>query len=185
MSNTTKRMLAMSFKKLLANTTLDNITIQDIADDAEVSRKTFYYHFQDVYNLMEWTLMEEQKRLLPESITPENWQDEITRVYAYLQENRALILNAYHSIQRETLENVLMRVLTPRIEGLFRLQQDSDRVSDDDRRFLIDIYAFGISGMILRWIGSGMPDDIQPTLNHLFRFFSGSLEDVIRRHLNE
>ncbi|MDO5300074.1 MAG: TetR/AcrR family transcriptional regulator C-terminal domain-containing protein [Clostridia bacterium] len=185
MSNTTKRMLAMSLKSLLTKTTLDNITIQDIVDDAEVSRKTFYYHFQDIYDLMEWTLMEEQKRLLPEAITLENWQQEITKVYAYLQENRALILNAYHSIQRETLENVLMRILAPRIEGLFRLQPDSDLISDEDRRFLVDIYAFGLSGMILRWIGSGMPDDIAPTINHLFRFFSGSLEDVIRRHLHE
>lgn len=41
MANTTKRMLSMSLKKLLSKTTLDNITIQDITNDAEVSRKTF------------------------------------------------------------------------------------------------------------------------------------------------
>ena len=45
MANTTKRMLSLSLKKLLKKNTLDNITIQDITDDAEVSRKTFYYHF--------------------------------------------------------------------------------------------------------------------------------------------
>ena len=48
MANTTKRMLSLSLKKLLEKNTLDNITIQDITDDAEVSRKTFYYHFQDI-----------------------------------------------------------------------------------------------------------------------------------------
>ena len=55
MANTTKRMLSLSLKKLLEKNTLDNITIQDITDDAEVSRKTFYYHFQDIYALLEWT----------------------------------------------------------------------------------------------------------------------------------
>ncbi|MFR8977240.1 MAG: TetR family transcriptional regulator [Christensenellales bacterium] len=61
MANTTKRMLSMSLKKLLSKTTLDNITIQDITDDAEVSRKTFYYHFQDIYDLLDWTLQEDAR----------------------------------------------------------------------------------------------------------------------------
>ena len=64
MANTTKRMLSMSLKKLLSKTTLDNITIQDITDDAEVSRKTFYYHFQDIYDLLDWTLQEDARHLV-------------------------------------------------------------------------------------------------------------------------
>ena len=55
MSNLTKRALAASLKKLLERAPLDKITIQDLVDDAEVSRKTFYYHFQDIYALMEWS----------------------------------------------------------------------------------------------------------------------------------
>ena len=68
MANTTKRMLSLSLKKLLEKNTLDNITIQDITDDAEVSRKTFYYHFQDIYDLLKWTLEQEELRLLKSSI---------------------------------------------------------------------------------------------------------------------
>ena len=52
MANTTKRALAAALKKRLTLTTLDKITIQQLVDDAEVSRKTFYYHFQDVYDLL-------------------------------------------------------------------------------------------------------------------------------------
>ena len=48
MANTTKRMLSMSLKKLLSKTTLDSITIQDITDDAEVSRKTFYFRISTI-----------------------------------------------------------------------------------------------------------------------------------------
>ena len=64
MANMTKRMLSMSLKKLLSKTTLDNITIQDITNDAEVSRKTFYYHFQDIYDLLDWTLQEDARHLV-------------------------------------------------------------------------------------------------------------------------
>ena len=77
MANTTKRMLSMSLKKLLSKTTLDSITIQDITDDAEVSRKTFYYHFQDIYDLLDWTLQEDIHRLIVNEIDLDNWEESI------------------------------------------------------------------------------------------------------------
>ena len=58
MANTTKRARAAALKKRLTLTTLDKITIQQLVDDAEVSRKTFYYHFRDVYELLEWLLID-------------------------------------------------------------------------------------------------------------------------------
>ena len=69
MSNITKRALAASLKKLLERAPLDKITIQDLVDDAEVSRKTFYYHFQDIYDLMEWCIVEDGKRILEGNVT--------------------------------------------------------------------------------------------------------------------
>ena len=74
MANTTKRALAAALKKRLTLTTLDKITIQQLVDDAEVSRKTFYYHFQDVYDLLEWLLIDEGKRVLEGNTTADTWQ---------------------------------------------------------------------------------------------------------------
>lgn len=104
MANTTKRMLSMSLKKLLSKTTLDNITIQDITDDAEVSRKTFYYHFQDIYDLLDWTLQEDARHLVANKINLDNWEKSIAALFVYMQENRMLVLNAFHSLERDTLE---------------------------------------------------------------------------------
>lgn len=59
MANTTKRMLALCLKNQLTHTTLDNITIRELTDEAGVSRKTFYYHFHDIYDLLEWTLIDD------------------------------------------------------------------------------------------------------------------------------
>jgi len=48
MTQTTKKALASSLKKLLAEKTLDKITVIDITNDCEVNRQTFYYHFKDI-----------------------------------------------------------------------------------------------------------------------------------------
>ena len=53
MSELTKRAIQESFKKLLSNQPLDKITVKNITDDCGVNRNTFYYHYSDIYQLLE------------------------------------------------------------------------------------------------------------------------------------
>ena len=64
MSDITKRALEASLKKLLLQKPLDKITINDIAEDCGISRMTFYYHFKDMYDLIEWSCVEDARRAL-------------------------------------------------------------------------------------------------------------------------
>ena len=64
MSQMTKRALAASLKNLLLQKPLNKITINDIAEDCGISRMTFYYHFKDIYDLVEWTCAEDAARAL-------------------------------------------------------------------------------------------------------------------------
>ena len=61
MSLLTEKALAASLKKLLEKKTLDKITVKDITDDCGVNRQTFYYHFHDVYDLVEWILQKKRR----------------------------------------------------------------------------------------------------------------------------
>lgn len=78
MSQTTKRALAQSLKKLLQTKPLSKITINDIAEDCGVSRMTFYYHFADIYDLVEWTCQEETVCLLSKLNVKHHIEVEIT-----------------------------------------------------------------------------------------------------------
>ena len=55
-SLSTKRALAASLKKLMEKKPLSKITVSEIISDCNVNRKTFYYHFQDIYDLLKWIL---------------------------------------------------------------------------------------------------------------------------------
>ena len=55
MPNTTKAALEESLKRLLLKKPLDKITITDITTDCGISRMAFYYHFKDIYDLVEWS----------------------------------------------------------------------------------------------------------------------------------
>ena len=64
MSNITKRALEQSLKNLLLKKPLTKITISDITADCGMNRMTFYYHFKDIYDLVEWVCLEDAKRAL-------------------------------------------------------------------------------------------------------------------------
>ena len=64
MSNTTKQNLEASLKKVMLHKPLDKITISDITSDCGISRMAFYYHFKDIYDLVEWSCLEDAKRAL-------------------------------------------------------------------------------------------------------------------------
>ena len=70
MSQTTKRALEASFKKLLLEKPLNKITINDITEDCGVNRMTFYYHFKDIYDLVDWILAEDAAKVLVHGAKP-------------------------------------------------------------------------------------------------------------------
>ena len=64
MKEFTKAAIADTFMELLQEHTIDHITVKDLAEKCGINRQTFYYHFADIYDLMEWTLDNELKKFL-------------------------------------------------------------------------------------------------------------------------
>lgn len=183
MANTTKRALAAALKKRLTQTTLDKITIQQLVDDAEVSRKTFYYHFQDVYDLLEWLLVDEGKRVLEGNITADTWQKGLGNVLEYLQENRTIILNIYRSVQHEVnyLKVHVTKLILPLMERIFDELPGHERVTAEDREFVLKFYSLGVVGLVMVWIENGMKPDAEILMAQVNKIFTGSMEYTIQR----
>ena len=77
----TKYALENSLKKLLLQKPLNKITINDITEDCGINRMTFYYHFRDIYDLVEWVCMEDAKKALADNKTYETWQQGFVRIF--------------------------------------------------------------------------------------------------------
>ena len=74
MSEITKKALAETLKKLLSKNKLNKITIKEITEDCGINRQTFYYHFKDIYDLLEWIYKNEVIQEIEEKTTYETWQ---------------------------------------------------------------------------------------------------------------
>ena len=99
MSNITKKALASSLKKILSKKEFNKITINDITEDCGVNRQTFYYHFKDIYDLMEYRMEREMKRIMEETMSQPDPEKALTQLYMYIMENQKHIRALSESVQ--------------------------------------------------------------------------------------
>ena len=92
MSNITKHALEESLKRLLLKKPLTKITINDLTTDCGISRMTFYYHFKDIYDLVEWACLEESTRALQGKKTYSTWEEGLLQIFEAVYENKAFIM---------------------------------------------------------------------------------------------
>ena len=106
MRQSTKQALSETFKILLEARTIDKITVKDIVTKCGVNRQTFYYHFRDIYELMEWTLENDIREYLSDisdfsedSLIIE-WKESIYHLYQFLYSRKKQILHAYDPVNK-------------------------------------------------------------------------------------
>ena len=181
MAQTTKKALAASLKKLLAEKPLDKITVTDITEDCEVNRQTFYYHFKDIYDLVEWIYTSEAERALDGKKTYDTWQQGILQIFEYVQNNKAFVLGTYRSANREHLERYLYNETYQLLIGVVEEQAAGIAVRQDDKAFIAHFYKYAFVGLMLDWIRTGMrerPADLTDRISLLMR---GDIADALEK----
>ena len=181
MSQVTKRALEQSLKNLLMKKPLTKITVGDIADDCGINRMTFYYHFKDIYDLVEWSCLEDAKRALDEKKTYETWQQGLLQIFEAVQENKPFILNVYRCVHREQIEKYLQPIVDRLLLGVSDEEADGMAVRDEDKRFIAQIYSYIFIGLMLDWIKDDMREDPQPIVDKLAKLIKGSMAEALSR----
>ena len=181
MSELTKRALEQSLKNLLLQKPLNKITISDIADDCGINRMTFYYHFKDIYDLVEWSCQEDAAKALAGKKTYETWQQGFEQIFEAVLANKPFIMNVYHSVSREQVENYLYRVTYDLLEGVVEEQAQGMSVRQEDKAFIATLYKYMFVGLMLDWIKSDMKGDPALIVERLEQVIHGSVSAALGR----
>lgn len=181
MAETTKRALAESCKKLVATKPLDKVTVTDITQDCGVNRQTFYYHFRDIYDLVEWIFLTESTQVVGTKRTYETWQQGFLRVFAYVRENADFVTRIYHSISREYLERFLYSETYKLLIDVVEELSEGMTVRDDDKAFIANFYKYGFTGLLLEWISEGMVEDPERIIDRLGILIQGDMTKALEK----
>jgi probable dihydroxyacetone kinase regulator len=184
MSQTTKRALETSLKNLLLQKPLDKITITDIADDCGINRMTFYYHFKDIYDLVEWSCVEDAAKALEGKKTYETWQQGFLQIFHAVIANKPFIMNVYHSVSREHVETYLYKLTYDLLIGVIEEKAVGMDVLEEDKKFIANFYKYAFVGLMLEWIKNGMKDDPQHMIDRLNILIHGDITRALIKYTN-
>ena len=146
MTNTTKLALEESLKHLLLKKPLDKITINNLTADCGISRMTFYYHFKDIYDLVEWCCLEDARIALQDKKTSSTWHEGLLQIFDAVMENKPFILNVYRCVGRERIENYLFQLTCDLLMGVVTEKSKDIPITDEQKIFIAVVY--GLCGKI-------------------------------------
>ena len=179
-----KEVFAESLKKMLEKKALDHITVKDIVEDCGVSRQAFYYHFTDIYDLVEWIFVEEASAALANNRDIDTWQQGYCRVLQQMRENKNLVINTYRSTSREYLERFMYKVLYQVIYTVVEEQATGLSVDKKHKEFIAHFYSLAVIAMGIDWVRTGMKEDPEDIVDQVATLVKGDFKNVLQKYAN-
>ena len=179
-NNSTKLALEASLKNLLLKKPVDKITITDLTNDCGITRMAFYYHFKDIYDLVEWSCYEDASRALQGKKTYETWQEGLMQIFEAVMENKPFIMNVYHALSREQIENYLFRLTRDLIMNVIKECSKGMNITVSEQSFIADFYKYSFVGVMLDWIKKGMKENYHEIVNDIFITMSGNIKNSLQ-----
>lgn len=149
-SNITKNALAASMKKLMAERPFAKISVGDICDECGMNRKSFYYHFRDKYDLVNWIFNVDFIGRIDWESCQNEWKllDDLCR---YFYAERAFYKNALQIEGQNSFKEYFFETLRPVI--LYYVQNMFEESAKKD--FYVTFFCDAFLTAIVRWLKEG------------------------------
>jgi len=183
MAQFTKKAIIDSFMKLLEQKPLDKITVKDIIEDCDINRGTFYYYFSDIYMLVESIFEEETSRIVDEYKSYQSWREGFLEAMQLAIKNKRQLYHAYNSLNHEKMERYLYNIASHLIWKFVCQQAESLTVSDEDKKFITQVYACALVGLTILWISEGMKDNPKIFIDKMGTLLEGNIRKDLEKSI--
>lgn len=169
-----KGVIAEAFVKMIQRNGLDKITVKALIEECHISRQTFYYHFQDIMDVLEWSMGQTVEHLVKKSLQAEDLHSAIKIFVSFSVENFPMLQKLMDSQRRAQIERMLMDGMVTYLQELSQNSPESLSVSYVDREILLRYNAFGLVGILLTYGGKTNLDQ-ERLVDQLEHIVSGQL----------
>lgn len=148
MAHYTEKAIISSFQEMLEEMPFDKITVTALTKRSDISPNTFYYHYQDIYALLDYWL----GLRLDSFFQYKPWQEGAVILMRTIMEHRDIFLHIVDSLSRERLESY---VFDSTLEGLTGFVTDEAReynVTESQIREIVDFCRYLFVGVFIRFL---------------------------------
>ncbi|MDF2567526.1 MAG: dihydroxyacetone kinase transcriptional activator DhaS [Oscillospiraceae bacterium] len=181
----TKKAIAVALKELMKHKSFDKITVADITKQCGLNRQTFYYHFQDKYELVNWIYYNEAIVILTTDLSFDNWSDRILDMLQVMKKESYFYENALRSSGDSEFERYLLSFSKELFVSIIHKLDEGYNIQNDDIEFIAQFYSFGIVGMIVSWAKNGMAASPESMTSHLKNLVYDSKMFAVKRYMDK
>lgn len=181
----TKRTIAASLKKIIKNKSLDKITVREIIEDCGVNRKTFYYHFDNIYDLVKWIFEEEAINIVKQYDLIVDYHDAIQFILDYVEDNKLICNCVFDVIGRDELKKFFQKDFIYIFNNIVDQLSEGKKVSEEYKVFLVNFYTESLASLLINWIRNKEKYDKQKMIQYVSLTLFGSIEYNLEKAENE
>ena len=172
----TKQAMYHALKKLITTKSINKITIKDITDTCGLNRQTFYYHFKDIYDLLEWSFQEEFRFIDSYLQKPEyTWEEIFAGSVKYISQNKYICQCIVCGLARDqlilSLHNSIYEIVRKIILHSLPQNQIPEKYLDFTARF----YTYALSNYLFDWVKNGMLETPEEVIDNFIFVVNNSL----------
>jgi len=170
MAERTKLWIAEAMKRLLVKKPLDKIFVTEICREAGIERPTFYYHFQDKYDLMAWIFC--RRTLQTDVLSASSAADAMNS----MRQDYIFFRRAYEDNSQSPMWAYMHEYFVKRYTDLAREKAGTE--PDTQTRFSIRLYCYGTLGMTREWLLNDNITPAQTVVEMMFRSMPEHLREL-------
>ncbi len=146
MKDDMKSHISRALEELLQNKDLDKITVRELVDSCNISRQSFYNHFQDIVEIFEWqSSLESEKNLDGE---PQSIEEPLVRFLKTTQEHFTVFNNMLNSEKmRDPMIKIIIGIIREHLRPLLQNHEEGAR------EFLLILLSYGTAGILIEQVG--------------------------------
>lgn len=179
MRNGAKQAIQDAFRTLLLAKSLDKITVRDIVEECGVTRNTFYYHYEDIYDLFDDyldTQMREAYRTIPDG---DSWDAMLLKLLDCVCETPQMGRHIFFSRKSEAMRLYLHKVLSATLDRYVGQRMQGLALGADDRRLIYDACCHALYGCIVQWLTGPDAPLLRARLQRLLQSFAGAIRAAL------
>ena len=180
MAKFTKKAIMYEFMSILEVKSLDKITVKDICERCEINRNTFYYYFEDIYDVLNTVFEMEKETVLEEIKDNSSFLNAYRRSASIIMNNKKAVIHIYQSKRGDILRSYLETVIKDFVGRAVEEAAEGYHLRKEDICYITNFYAFAISGSTMSWIENGLPPYSEKLLLYLTRSVDATIQDLIK-----
>lgn len=174
-----KRLIAETLLETLKKKRLEKITVKELVDACGISRQTFYYHFKDVLDVVEWWSQEVNKRLVSASLKAENAHGALAVFLDFAIQHHEVVQSLLESRWRAQMEALMVNTVSAYLKDMLQHVHPNAAIPSADLEAYLDFYSYGITGMIFEHASKGSVNTDALVEQMYCVLFNGGLENIL------